>query len=195
MAIKKNYKVYNKNSDEYIIYFSNRIKVADNLIQNESTDLIKDLINNEEFCNIYILKGIQIGNLLTIFKNDKNTILSYLMTLYLFTYLYNDITDDNCDDINNLLHKVLSIVNSINEEENLDINNLLDDIIDESIKHILLVIYQLKIKMADDAINYENENDNFGDVENYADLIENSKIGSIAKDICSNLKDIDIDLN
>ncbi len=196
--IKKNYKVYDKSSQEHILYFWNKMNSIHDVIQKDDIDteqlalyIQEQLINNPEFCDIYFLKGIQIRKLFDIFSNEKEIILSYIMTLYLFGYLYFDINEENFKEIDNLLQLTLKIIQSIDEDN--DIIGLLDNVFDDTIKHILLIIKSLKINMIDDS-NIDNSNKNLN-LDSYTDLIDNSKIGSIAKDICSSLTDIDINPN
>ena len=132
-----------------------------------------------------------------IFNDDKYIILSYITTLYLFSYLYNDTTEDNSSDIELLLHRVLSVIHSINEKnDDFDITVLLDDIMDDTVKQIITLIHSLKVQMIDEESAKQEDNlsgTGNEEIDKYASLIENSKIGSIAKDICANLKDINID--
>jgi hypothetical protein len=198
--IKKNYKVYDKSSQDHIIYFWNKMNPVHETLQKDDiqpedlSDYVEQqLLNNSEFCEIYFLRGIQIGKLFNIFSNEKEVILSYIMTLYLFGYLYNDINEENYNEIDSLLQTTLKVIHSIDSEFN-NITGLLDNILDDTIKHILLMIKSLKIHMVDNE-QEKNEANNNPDLDSYADLIDNSKIGSIAKDICSSLKDINIDPN
>lgn len=182
--IKKNYKVYDKSSQEHIIYFWDRMNPIHDTLQDDDINL-EELVTNEDFCGIYFMKGLQIGKLFTVFSSEKNTILSYILTFYLFGYLYNDISEDNYEDIDILLQKTLQVIHSI--DENTDNDVLLGDILDDTVKKIILLIKTLKVHMLD--------SDNEQPSDNYSNMIENSKIGSIAKDICSELKDINIDPN
>jgi hypothetical protein len=188
--IKKNYKVFNKSSHDHIQYFWKKVLPINDILQSDNINC-EELLVNQDFCDIYIMKGIQIGNLLNIFTDEKSTILSYILTLYLFAYLYNDITEDNFEDIDILLHKVLTVVNSITDDsiEDNDITKLLEDILDDNVKQIIATINKLKIQMIDN-LDVDEDILNMG---KYTDLIEGSKIGEIAKSICGDLKGIDLD--
>jgi hypothetical protein len=196
--IKKNYKIYDKSSHEHIIYFWNKMEPVHEILQKddiEPTELSnyveEQLMNNEEFCNIYFLKGIQINKLFTVFSEEKPIILSYIMTLYLFGYLYNDINEESFKEIDTLLQTVLHVINSIEKGvENEDSPYQFDNILDDTVKHIIELIKILRVPMID-----EPENTTNNEFDAYANLIDGSKIGSIAKDICSSLKDINIDPN
>ncbi len=188
--IKKNYKVFNKSSHDHIQYFWKKVLPVNDVLQSDNINC-EELLVNQEFCEINIMKGIKIGNLLEIFKDDQSTILSYILTLYLFAYLYNDITEDNFEDIDLLLHKVLTVVNSITDDsiEDEDITKLLEDILDENVKQIILTINTLKVQMIDN-LDVDGDDLNMG---KYTNLIEGSKIGELARDICGDLKGIDLD--
>ena len=82
IAIKKNYKVIDKNSNKYIKLFSKKISNHTELLCSEELDLSK-LLENEELKEVNILKNINIGRLFKVFKTDedRNTVLSYLLTL------------------------------------------------------------------------------------------------------------------
>jgi hypothetical protein len=205
--IKKNYKIYDKSSQEHIIYFWKKMEPVHEILQKDdiepselSSYIEAQLMNNEEFCDIYFLKGIQIGKLFSIFSNERSVILSYIMTLYLFGYLYNDINEESFNEIDTLLQTVLHVINSIDKRSratasamaNEDSPYQLDNILDDTVKHIIELIKILRVPMIDES---EKEKYNNNEFDSYSNLIDNSKIGSIAKDICSSLKDIDIDPN
>lgn len=185
--IKKNYKVYDKSSHTHIAHFWSKMEPVHDIIQTDSiavenlpTYIDTQLLNNALFCDIYFLKGLQIGKLFEIFSDEKPVILSYILTLYLFSYLYSDINEDNYEDINILLQKTLSVIHSIDSENN--ISSLLEDILDDTIKNIIIIIKSLKIQMLDNEKPDSNIN-----LDNYESLIENSKIGNLAKDIFSTI--------
>ncbi len=232
IAIKKNYKVIDKNSNKYIKTFTRKMQKFNQLLCSENLEL-KNLLNNEEFTELNILKNINIGRLFKNFDSDEdsNTLLSYILTLQLLSMFYlesikiherlmnfvnnddNDNDDDNDDDgenddngddnddgeddgdnddiedidvneedeLDNLLMKSLNIINNDNENE-------LNEIIDDDIKNILQSIKNLKINITNIA---DDEN------ENLDDLIGDSKIGQLAKEISSQI-DVDslnLDIN
>ena len=226
IAIKKNYKVIDKHNNKYIIAFTKKMEQFTELLCTENLEL-KHLLNNNDFKDLNILKNININKLFKTFESndDKNTILSYILTLQLLSMFYiesnninekvmnyvnnkenvldeedeedvNDETsndedsddEDNDDDeidateeeeLEKLLLKSLNIINNNDEE--------LKEILDDDIKNILINIKNLKTTLPTD---YEQN-------ENIDDLIGDSKIGQLAKEISSQL-DVDslnIDIN
>ena len=255
IAIKKNYKVIDKHSNKYIIAFTKKMEQFTELLCTEKLEL-KYLLSNNDFKDLNILKNININKLFKTFESndDKNTILSYILTLQLLSMFYiesnninekvmnyvnnkenvldeedEDVNDDdineedkedvNDDDINEedkedvndddsdeedkedvndddsdeeeeldieeeeeleeLLLKSLNIINNNDEE--------LKEILDDDIKNILINIKNLKTTLPTD---YEQN-------ENIDELIGDSKIGQLAKEISSQL-DVDslnIDIN
>ena len=230
IAIKKNYKVIDKHSNKYIIAFTKKMEQFTELLCTEKLEL-KYLLSNNDFKDLNILKNININKLFKTFESndDKNTILSYILTLQLLSMFYiesNNINekvmnyvnnkenvldeedeDVNDDDINEEDKEDVNDDDSDEEEEELDIeeeeeleelllkslniiNNNdeeLKEILDDDIKNILINIKNLKTTLPTD---YEQN-------ENIDELIGDSKIGQLAKEISSQL-DVDslnIDIN
>ena len=232
VAIKKHYKVVSKKSPKYIRFFKNKILKQGEILCKENLD-IEELFNNEDFTKITIFKNIKIDRLARVYneENDKKKLLSYLLILYLFVYLYeesislfkNDDDDDDDDDDDNdiddidddienidddeenvddknenddednendeednevqlekILVKVLKILNEIDMKN--DIQNELNDILDDDVKNLLLNINKFKTTK----INVDN---------NLDELIGNSKIGNLAKEISDsiNLDSLNLD--
>tara|TARA_Y100001970_G_scaffold294318_1_gene450456 strand:- start:7570 stop:8916 length:1347 start_codon:yes stop_codon:yes gene_type:complete len=89
LAIKKHYKVIDKKSPKYIKLF---IKKTNN---NNFSKLFLDpdfnihnLKEHAELLDINIFKNIKINKLVRTFNDDKENIMSYILILYLFSYLY-----------------------------------------------------------------------------------------------------------
>ena len=245
VAIKKNYKVIDKNSDKYIKSYVKKTLDFNELLCKTNLEL-SDLLNNEEFTNLNILKNINVGRLFKVFKTeeDSNTVISYILTLQLLSIFYSesikineklmkfvngsekildddedveddeenkdndeDDEDDEDDEENNdededgdededddeddeeedeeqqlddLLMKSLNIINNNSDSE-------LSEILDDDIRNLLQNIKNIKINIVED----ENNNGNIDD------LIGDSKIGQLAKEI-SNQIDVDslnLDIN
>ncbi len=89
IAIKKNYKVIDKKNHKYVKYYSK--KMFDNIQFLCDPELNVSLLEgNENFTSVNIFKNINIGRLFKSYKDDKNVILSYILTLSLLTVLYED---------------------------------------------------------------------------------------------------------
>jgi len=245
IAIKKNYKVIDKKNHKYVKYYSK--KMFDNIQFLCDPELNLALLEgNENFTSVNIFKNINIGRLFKSYKDDKNVILSYILTLSLLTVLYEDsrmiyekkiyemknkeailhddegesddvnvetvldddsedddedltkvdITDENDDDdgddddedsdsedemsvedaLNEILTKSLKILSSL--DNNIDIDNELNEIMDDDVRIILTHIKDLKV----DVTNKESLDN--GNLDN---LLGNSKIGKLAKEISDNI--------
>ena len=118
VAIKKNYRVIDKNSDKYIKTFTKKFDKFNELLCTESLE-VNNLLENEEFINLNILKNINIGRLFNVFKTDedRNTVLSYILTLKLLSMFYSETI--------RIHEKLMKLVNS--NEKILDD----DDVVDE----------------------------------------------------------------
>jgi hypothetical protein len=95
LVIKKNFKTIDKKSSKYIIPFSKKIQQFKELFCNYELDnvlFLQKLLDNDEFKSMYIFKNINIEHLFKTFveENDKNVIASYIYTLYLLSYLYEE---------------------------------------------------------------------------------------------------------
>lgn len=224
VAIKKNYKVIDKNSNKYIKTYTRKFEEFTELLCKDGL-VLKDLLENDKFTELNILKNINIGRLFKVFQSDEdsNTVMSYILTLQLLSMFYlesvkineelmnfvngsekiidddddnedkDDDEDEDDDDedeeddkvdkeeeLEKLLMKSLNIINNNDDNE-------LKEILDDDIKNILVNIKNLKISLTTD----EDGNGNIDD------LIGDSKIGKLAKEISSQL-DVDslnLDIN
>ena len=243
IAIKKNYKVIDKKNHKYVKYYSR--KMFDNIQFLCDPELNVSLLEgNENFTSVNIFKNINIGRLFKSYKDDKNVILSYILTLSLLTVLYEDSRmiyekkiyemknkenildhdegesddvnsepildgddedgddddedgdkdgdedgdDDDDEDsdsedemsdedaLNEILTKSLKILSSL--DNNIDIDNELNEIMDDDVRIILTHIKDLKV----DVTNKESL-----DNSNLDNLLGNSKIGKLAKEISDNI--------
>ena len=101
LAIKKNYKVIDKKSPKYINFFLKKINRHNfNELFLDSDFNVHNLKQHEELLNINILKNINISKLLRTFSEDKENIMSYILILYLFSYIYNNFKEQ-VNDFNN----------------------------------------------------------------------------------------------
>lgn len=95
VAIKKNYKVIDKRTPQYIKLFIKKTTQHkfDRFFMNANIDF-NNLDEYKELFDINIFKNIKIGKLLRTFEKDKENILSYLFTLYLLSYLYRSFREE-----------------------------------------------------------------------------------------------------
>ena len=122
LAIKKHYKVIDKKSPKYIKLFIK--KTTENNFEKIFLDPdfnVHNLKEYNELLDINILKNIKINRLITTFNDDKENIMSYLLMLYLFSYLHNNFleqSDDFKKKNNTDIEKCLD-----NDDENNDVND------------------------------------------------------------------------
>ena len=227
LVIKKHYKIIDKKSPKYIKLFIKKTTdyEFDKLFLDPDFN-VNNLKEYEDLLDVSILKNVKINKLLRTFNDDKENIMSYLLILYLLSYLYtsfsdqvqefhknnstdnetclddddevvedevdvedeDDVEDDDDvvedvveDDVATLddlyteqqkfLFTIVEILEKINKKE--DINNELSEILDDDIKSLLININKVKV-----VINLD------GNIE---DLIGNSKIGNLAKEISESI--------
>ena len=95
LAIKKHYRSIDKKSPTYIESFNKKVKEFSELfidIESEKDEFTKKLIDNADFSKVNIFKNINVKHLFQNFKEelDKYVIISYILTLYLFSHLYEE---------------------------------------------------------------------------------------------------------
>ena len=95
LAIKKHYRSIDKKSPTYIESFNKKVKEFSKLfidIESEKDEFTKKLIHNADFSKVNIFKNINVKHLFQNFKEelDKYVIISYILTLYLFSHLYEE---------------------------------------------------------------------------------------------------------
>ena len=95
LAIKKHYRSIDKKSPTYIESFTKKVNEFSELfidIESEKDEFTKKLIDNGDFSKVNIFKNINVKHLFQNFKEelDKYVIISYILTLYLFSHLYEE---------------------------------------------------------------------------------------------------------
>ena len=186
VTIKKDYKIIDKLSTEYIDEFWKGLLEGD-LTQNKVL---------KEFTVKDILEKIQ--------TEEVETLWNHIYTLLAFAYLYNEYKDntedntlDNTEDnildnileqentkisqIETLFNKVVGFITTIqhNSEESNDFKEELDEILDDDLKAILLRITPKLSKNIPSGT--ENVAPDMGSM--FGEMAKNSKIASLAKEI------------
>ena len=129
LAIKKHYRSIDKKSPTYIESFNKKVKEFSKLfidIESEKDEFTKKLIHNADFSKVNIFKNINVKHLFQNFKEelDKYVIISYILTLYLFSHLYEEslrIKLVKEEDKN--VEEIVSSDDEDNDEEEEDDNN------------------------------------------------------------------------
>ena len=179
--LKKNYKVFDKKSYEYI----------DSFIVNINDDIIKvvfsenDIVDNISVLNMELFQDITVNDIMKkIVENNVdslNTVRYYIYLLMVLAYMYRmDDVDDDKKAI--LLQKTLYIINNVdkNDIDNESMEKHLEDIIDDDIKKILWKMFLDKKNVKEPVMNMD---DNFESME----FLHNTKIGELAKEISQSI--------
>ena len=181
-TLKQHYKIFDKQSSEYIVFFVNNIN--DNI--NRVLFSGDDILDNVEVLNMLLFENITINDLLIkVIKDnehDKNTLKYYVYLLMLLSYIYKLEIDNDKKKI--LLETVLNIISVFdsNEIEKDDIDGLMEDIIDDDIKTVLWKIYDNKEYLKNIVSKDDIVDDSYNGLPNL-DFMKNTKIGNLAKEI------------
>ena len=106
IAIKKNYKVIDKNSSNYINEFKKNFEKNENiemfLSKKESKEEVLNILDNtdESLQQIKLFKNINLKKLKNFYKDNSDKLLMYYNSFLLFTTLYID-----CIDSKNMFYK------------------------------------------------------------------------------------------
>ena len=208
-CLKTNYVSFDKTSDIYISFFSKNMSddMSKTLVSSEN------IFGIDSIKKINILKDISINDLLdkvATAKEDQNTLSYYLRIMFVLNYLYNlcieDSVESTIDDINTddtkygekmtglsvLFEKTIKLISVLNTpieteddtENKFDIVNFTEDVFDEDIKSIFINLYNDRIQFRNIIDNDINQPDvEFPNLDIDMDFLNNSKIGSLAKEI------------
>lgn len=179
-TLKQHYKIFDKQSSEYIVFFVNNINENINRVLFSDDDIL----DNVEVLNMLIFENITINDLvIKVIKDnehDRNTLKYYVYLLMLLSYIYKLEIDNDKKKI--LLETVFNIISVFDTEniEKSDVEGLMEDIIDDDIKTVLWKIYDnkeyLKNVVSKDDIDGEDGLPSL-------DFMKNTKIGNLAKEI------------
>lgn len=161
--VKKNFKVFDKSSVEYFE------KIKDSFNTNEADTTKVELLPNMSF--VTIMDKVE--------DVEKHMIESYFYIFKVMIMIYED-------DDETILEKVLDIIKAIQLNENVD--EKMSEVLDDDLSQVLIKLKE--VLLTDDE---QPSNENKDTSSNPFDMLENSKIGSLAKEI-SNEIDIN-DLN
>jgi hypothetical protein len=169
--LKNNYKIFNKDSLEYIEYFND--KVPSNLFNCE------DLTKDENILEFELLNDIKVKDILNnVVKDNEEDKKIFIYKLYIFNifnYVYHMELDDDKKEV--LLSTVINVINMVDNNE-MD-ESILEEILDDDIKKMLKKVFDNKTK---------TENEKSPLMEGFdMDMLNNSKIGEIAKEISESI--------
>lgn len=187
--LKKNYKVFDKKSNEYIDTFI--ININEEILNVVFSE--NDIVDNISVLNLELFRDITVNDIMKkIVENNSdslNTIRYYIYLLMVLAYMYcmKDMDDDKKGI---LLQKTLYIINNV-DKNNIDdvrMEKHLEDIIDDDIKKILWKMFSDKKNVKEPVMNID---DNFEHIE----FLHNTKIGELAKEISQSIDINSLNIN
>ena len=132
--IKKNYKVFDKSSTEYVEFFKSQFNTVLEALINDSVSVLE---TRDDILEKFIVKEFSVKMVIeTVGDFDKNVFWNYIFILTLFVLIGEEDDDD-------LFNVVVNILSKIQQEENVD-ELVEDSIVDDDIKKVLLKIKTFK---------------------------------------------------
>jgi hypothetical protein len=173
--IKSEYKVVDKLSEEYINEFAKEFGTAELPWTTDFTQFVSDLFSETKYSSRNVFRNIQLSSV----KGPLKTLQTYMITLHLLEYLHHlSSVSTVSDDLFNASMKALGTIESGNTE-NLD--QLLEPLQEQT--HICEILKYLNQQEED---NQSKEN-SLPPMPESLEFLENSKIGSLAKEISSQI--------
>lgn len=184
--ISEHYKpLFDTSSGEHINFFMTNIKDSECFTK---PSFEHNIIENESILESMIFKDITVSNILDVVDdNEKNVVKCYLYDLYMLSYLYKMNNEKDGSVTTELLNKAVRFVDS---KQNFVLEDELDNVFDDELRTLLQNIYETKKDMNRSLVTVTPDMCNdMGDFSNVFEFLNNSKIGSLAKEIS---QDIDI---
>lgn len=180
--IKKNYKIIDKLSEDYIVFYNEQFG-------NVLSILTADTIDNDLLNDKFIVKGVTIKSVIDTITNDtdRKVFWNYvyiLTSLLLIKREFDSVSEEESEQTEQLFDKVLSILSKVQSGD--DYQLILDEILDDDIKILLSKIdnfhAQKEIPETSIGEGEETTNDN-----NPFGKMENSMICNLAKEISNEI--------
>ena len=192
VIIKKNYKIIDKLSEDYINFFNEQFGDNLNVFINENEDIT---ILNDKF----IAKDVTIKSILDTITNDidKKVFWNYCYILTAILLINREVTtlkdkEDNESELEQtdlLFNKVVGVLSKIQTGE--DYQYILDEILDDDIKNVLSKVDKFTTNIKEEPIqSEENENktnENKTNENNPFGQMEGSMICNLAKEISNEI--------
>jgi len=190
--VKSHYRVFDKKSDEYIDEF------IINMNNSIETCLFSDsdIIDNVDVLNVMLFKEITINDIIVkAIKDDdtdKNTFRYYMLILLLMAFLKKDSMDEEKKTI--LLNASIRIIGRLDKKQLSieEFESMLDSegIVDDDISKVLRKILENRSEVFEITDSDVQINNDFLDI----DMLKNSKIGNLAKEISESINISDLNL-
>ena len=171
-------KVRNLQSSKNVTRFAEELK-NENVQETICSSTVDDVFTNEHVKALKIIKGVTVSTIVDASKDARN-VASYLYIFTLFASLY-DIEDE--DEQEALFNLYIDAIKSVQSDEEPSLDGIYD-------KNIVKLIENIKVVKVKSVPGTDSEDQDGGDMmQNAADLLTNSKIGSLAQEIS---KEIDL---
>lgn len=195
-----NFKVKNLDNPKHIKYFCQELelKAYEDIVSNNKED--QNIFDNEYVQKIKLTKNMTFFTLVDKISNDHiDTLKCYFYNLLLISYIFsiaNNSSDENSadedddvgkDDISVLFESVIGILRKIQNKE--DYKEDLENIYDPIISHIILKIDTFNA-ISNTGDGNKSPFPDIDDINSIPNMLENSVIGGLAKDIS---KEINMD--
>lgn len=184
-TIKKNYRMFDKMSEEYIKRFVKNITTP---YRETIMGTNIDILEIEDIQSSEILKNVNLKKLVSLLSdNGKATASGYILIMFLLSTFYEDLknnTDGEEEDIYLLFTKTIEVINAIeNSNDDDDISNMLNNILDDDIKNILEKIQTNQIVVDVGLEDVGSGISNSKEVNDYMSFLESTNIGKLAQQI------------
>lgn len=144
--VKKNYKILDKMSDEYIVFYKGQIgEFLPAIINND----IASLSSNEELLSKTLVKDVTIEMVLEGLESemDKNIFWNYVFILSVIVLIKNEFdVEGEAKQVDDLFTSVISILSKIQNGE--EYEGLVSDIVDDDIRSLLSKINNFREEAA-----------------------------------------------
>jgi hypothetical protein len=166
-----------KNNEDFKKIIKTHFKIFDKSSHEYFTDIRESMeTNKEDIDNTNILPETTYKSIYdNVNEDEKNIINSYFIIFQIMTLIYNE-------EDETLLEKVLDIIKSIQNQENVD--SKLEEVLYDDLSNLLCKLKEVLEPKASSSQNSSNPFEKF----------ENTKIGSLAREISNeiDIKDLDI---
>jgi hypothetical protein len=180
IIIKQNYKIFDKLSEDYIIFYNEQFE--DVLHNITIDDIDTELLNNK-----FIVKGVSMKSIIETITNDtdKKVFWNYfyiLTSLLLIKKEFDSVSEEESEQTEHLFNKVLNILSKVQTGD--DYQSILDEILDDDIKLLLSKIDNFSTEKKETEQETESTED---DNNNPFGKMENSMICNLAKEISNEI--------
>jgi len=183
VTIKKNYKVIDKLSEDYIKFFSGQFETVLPVLI--SGDQNAEVLNDK-----FIVKDVTVKSVLDSITNDIDRKVFWNYCYILTSILLIDMEiistpEDEIEQVELLFNKVLGILSKIQSGE--DYQSLLDEILDDDIKNVLSKVDKFSTNINDEETSSSSSKPNEPNENNPFGKMEGSMICNLAKEISNEI--------